>query len=64
MQDNPEVKAKVEEQIREKFKLASENGEKIVEYKPIEENQEEFDGSPIVEDDFDSSRGIELEEED
>lgn len=64
LQDNPEVKAKVEEQIREKFKLASENGEKIVEYKPIEENQEEFDGSPIVEDDFDSSRGIELEEED
>ena len=64
LQDNIEIRKKVEEQIREKFKLASENGEKIIEYKPIEEVGEEFDGSPIVDNDFETPRGIELEDED
>mgnify|MGYP000950959916 CR=1 FL=1 len=64
LQDNIEIRKKVEEQIREKFKLASENGEKIIEYKPIEEVGEEFDGSPIVDNDFETLRGIELEDED
>lgn len=63
LKDNPEINSKIEAQIREKFKLASENGEKLLEYKPIE-GQEEFDGSPIMDERFEDSKSIELEEED
>ena len=60
--DNPDICEKVEAQIREKFKLASENGEKLIEYDPIDgEEDEEFDGSPIEEE---NTNGVVLEEED
>ena len=60
--DNPDICEKVEVQIREKFKLASENGEKLIEYDPIDgEEDEEFDGSPIEEE---NANGVVLEEED
>ena len=60
--DNPDICEKVEAQIREKFKLASENGEKLIEYDPIDgEEDEEFDGSPIEEE---NANGVVLEEED
>ena len=60
--DNSDICEKVEAQIREKFKLASENGEKLIEYDPIDgEEDEEFDGSPIEEE---NTNGVVLEEED
>ena len=62
--DNPEIYQKLEALIREKFKLASENGEKLIEYDPIDgAEDEEFDGSPIVEEN-ENTGGVVLEEED
>ena len=62
--DNPEIYQKLEALIREKFKLASENGEKLIEYDPIDGvEDEEFDGSPIVEGN-ENTGGVVLEEED
>ena len=64
LMDNPDICQKIETQIREKFKFASENGEKLVDYDPIDgEDDEEFDGSPI-DNDTEDTGVIELEEED
>ena len=63
LMENPEICAKIEEQIREKFVLEAEKNGKTLEYDSVDDDDEEFDGSPI-EDDMDEATGIELEEED
>ena len=63
LMENPEICAKIEEQIREKFVLEAEKNGKTLEYDSVDDDDEEFDGSPI-EDDMDETTGIELEEED
>ena len=63
LMENPEICAKIEEQIREKFVLEAEKNGKTLEYDSVDDDDEEFDGSPI-EDDMDEAGGIELEEED
>ena len=63
LMENPEICEKIEEQIREKFVLEAEKNGKTLEYDSVDDDDEEFDGSPI-EDDMDEATGIELEEED
>ncbi|EJZ69551.1 recombinase RecA [Lachnoanaerobaculum sp. OBRC5-5] len=63
LMENPEICEKIEEQIREKFVLEAEKNGKTLEYDSVDDDDEEFDGSPI-EDDMDEAGGIELEEED